>query len=105
MTLNSDSGSAKHGGSRANTPRRNVQRRRKESLADAEQPHRKLVSAEIRPHSRPNELPAREERVRVAAYLLAEQRGFAPGHELEDWLAAEAAVDRLTAVEISGVIG
>ena len=24
-----------------------------------------------------------------AAYYLAMQRGFAPGHELEDWLAAE----------------
>ena len=28
-----------------------------------------------------------------AAYFRAEQRGFAPGHELEDWLAAEAEVD------------
>lgn len=27
-----------------------------------------------------------------AAYGYAERRGFAPGHELEDWLAAEAAV-------------
>ena len=24
-----------------------------------------------------------------AAYYLSEQRGFAPGHELDDWLAAE----------------
>jgi hypothetical protein len=29
-----------------------------------------------------------------AAYYLAERRGFAPGHELEDWLAAEAEIDR-----------
>lgn len=28
-----------------------------------------------------------------AAYYRAEQRGFDPGHEIEDWLAAEAAVD------------
>jgi hypothetical protein len=27
------------------------------------------------------------------AYLKAQQRGFEPGHELEDWLAAEAEVD------------
>jgi hypothetical protein len=27
--------------------------------------------------------------IAVAAYYLAEQRRFAPGHELEDWLAAE----------------
>lgn len=29
------------------------------------------------------------------AYLRAERRGFAPGHEKEDWLAAEAEVDAL----------
>jgi hypothetical protein len=28
-----------------------------------------------------------------AAYYIAEQRGFAPGHEFADWCAAEAAVD------------
>jgi hypothetical protein len=28
------------------------------------------------------------------AYLLAESRGFSPGEELNDWLAAEAEVDR-----------
>jgi len=30
-----------------------------------------------------------------AAYLRAEQRGFAPGQETEDWLAAEIEVDAL----------
>jgi hypothetical protein len=29
-----------------------------------------------------------------AAYFRAERRGFAPGHEQEDWLAAESEVDR-----------
>jgi len=29
------------------------------------------------------------------AYLRAERRGFAPGYEEEDWLAAEAEVDAL----------
>jgi hypothetical protein len=29
-----------------------------------------------------------------AAYYRAEQRGFAPGHELDDWLAAETEVAR-----------
>jgi DUF2934 family protein len=29
------------------------------------------------------------------AYLRAERRGFAPGHEAEDWLSAEAEVDAL----------
>jgi hypothetical protein len=32
----------------------------------------------------------REARVATAAYFRAEKRGFEPGHELEDWLAAEA---------------
>jgi hypothetical protein len=34
-----------------------------------------------------------EQRIREAAYFNAERRGFAPGCELEDWLAAEAALD------------
>jgi hypothetical protein len=29
-----------------------------------------------------------------AAYLLAEKRGFIPGHELEDWLNAEVQILR-----------
>jgi hypothetical protein len=29
------------------------------------------------------------------AYLRAERRGFVPGHDTEDWLAAEAEVDAL----------
>ena len=32
----------------------------------------------------------REEMIRTAAYYRAERRGFAPGYEWEDWLAAEA---------------
>lgn len=35
----------------------------------------------------------REDMIRTTAYLLAERRGFDPGHELEDWLAAEQQVD------------
>ena len=36
----------------------------------------------------------RREMVRLAAYLRAESRGFQGGSELEDWLAAEAEIDR-----------
>ena len=32
----------------------------------------------------------RHEAIAAAAYFRAQQRGFEPGHELEDWLAAEA---------------
>lgn len=30
-----------------------------------------------------------EEEIRRLAYLMSERRGFEPGHEAEDWLAAE----------------
>lgn len=33
-----------------------------------------------------------EEEIRRLAYLLAERRGFEPGHEADDWLAAEREV-------------
>ena len=38
---------------------------------------------------------ARRGMIAQAAYLRAERRGFAPGCEEEDWLAAEAEVDAL----------
>jgi hypothetical protein len=41
---------------------------------------------------------ARRALIAEAAYLRAEQRGFAPGHETEDWLAAEVEVDALLRV-------
>lgn len=42
-------------------------------------------------------LAANEERWRLiaeAAYYRAQARGFAPGREIEDWLQAEAEIDR-----------
>jgi hypothetical protein len=36
----------------------------------------------------------RTEMIAKVAYQLAEQRGFAPGHELDDWLAAEFEVNQ-----------
>lgn len=54
-----------------------------------------LFSAE--PGAQSGDLPeeedpgeARHRRVAARAYRLAERRGFAPGAELDDWLAAEA---------------
>jgi len=52
--------------------------------------------------SQPQETPAaavavaptaRVEMNAVAAYYLAEQRGFSPGQELEDWLRAEKEIE------------
>jgi hypothetical protein len=41
----------------------------------------------------------RQALIAQAAYLIAERRGFEPGHELEDWLAAESEVDQRLAAE------
>lgn len=52
--------------------------------------------------------PGRQRRIAIAAYYRAEARGFAPGWELEDWLAAEAEVDAIdgeAGSEIDGVSG
>jgi hypothetical protein len=44
----------------------------------------------VRNDARANLVPINvEEEVRRLAYLLSERRGFEPGHEAEDWLAAE----------------
>jgi hypothetical protein len=50
----------------------------------AKAPQRAAVSAEDR-----------RAMIAEAAYLRAERRGFAPGREAEDWLAAEVEVDAL----------
>jgi hypothetical protein len=36
---------------------------------------------------------SRHEAIARAAYFRAEARGFEPGHELDDWLAAEQQMD------------
>jgi hypothetical protein len=46
----------------------------------------------------PAPVPGPEQRAALlaeAAYYRAQKRGFAPGHETEDWLAAETEVDAL----------
>jgi Protein of unknown function (DUF2934) len=45
---------------------------------------------------------ARRTMIAENAYLRAERRGFAPGHEAEDWFAAEAEVDALLKVTHGG---
>lgn len=37
---------------------------------------------------------ARRRKVEEAAYYLAQKRGFSPGYEMQDWLAAEAEIDK-----------
>lgn len=48
-----------------------------------------IVKSDIRPNLVPINL---EDEVRSLAYLLAERRGFEPGHDAEDWLEAEREV-------------
>lgn len=37
----------------------------------------------------------REQMIAEAAYFRAEQRGFAPGNEMSDWLEAESDIERV----------
>lgn len=48
---------------------------------------------------KPKGVPPEQRRnyVEMAAYYIAERRGFAPGNPLEDWVQAEAEIDRLLA--------
>ncbi len=47
----------------------------------------------VKTESRSNLVPINlEDEIRRLAYLLAERRGFQPGHETEDWLSAEREV-------------
>jgi hypothetical protein len=70
-------------------------------------PAKAAVQSSPRSRKSPSEAPARVKvtaearRALIAetAYLRAEQRGFVAGHEVEDWLAAEAEVDSLLRVE------
>jgi hypothetical protein len=48
-------------------------------------------------------LTTREERIAMSAYWRAASRQFTPGHELDDWLAAEAEVDSKDREERSSV--
>ena len=62
--------------------------RPKSKKAETKKPARKpeIVKTEARANLVPINV---EDEIRRLAYLLAERRGFEPGHEAEDWLAAE----------------
>ena len=48
---------------------------------------------------KPKGVPPEQRRnyIEMAVYYIAERRGFAPGNPLEDWVQAEAEIDRLLA--------
>jgi hypothetical protein len=55
------------------------------------------IPLDIGPYLHPATHGWREPMIRGAAYLRSLNRGFQPGKELEDWLAAEQEIDRLIA--------
>lgn len=59
----------------------------------AKRVRRKVAGTPRRANSKTGLTPEEfQKMVAAAAYYRAEQRGFAGGHELEDWLAAEAEI-------------
>lgn len=65
-----------------------------------------MTSSPRRKQSPKNETPRRAdggdetsrfERISIAAYYRAQARGFVPGQAMDDWLTAEAEVDRTAA--------
>ncbi len=70
----------------------------------ASKPASKAVAAKPR-KAAPKRTISAEQRnnyVEIAAFYIAERRGFAPGDLVADWLAAEAEIDQLIA---SGALG
>ena len=62
------------------------------SLEKAKAEPKKSVNkpALVRTETRANLVPINlDDEIRRLAYLLSERRGFEPGHEAEDWIAAE----------------
>lgn len=53
----------------------------------------KITESKLEQREIPSFSDTREARIAEAAYWRAERRGFAPGHELEDWLSAEREID------------
>jgi len=58
-------------------------------VAAKEAPKAAKKAVSIRTDARATVIPDLHDEIRKLAYLLSERRGFAPGHETEDWLMAE----------------
>jgi Protein of unknown function (DUF2934) len=74
-------------------PLEQIQAERNESREDAPIAHSDINTALI-PGDSSRERVQRHTLIAQAAYLLAERRGFRPGGEIADWLAAEAEIER-----------
>ena len=60
---------------------------------------------EVRLHGSLQPLSGRDERIAARAYQLAAERGFEPGHELDDWLAAEREIDQTPVEKFTPPVG
>jgi hypothetical protein len=76
--------------SRANSAHQIAQRTQPDIVATT-------VSRVVRKDVEPLTDEQRRELIAVAAYYWAERRNFQPGHEDEDWRAAEVQIDRMGA--------
>lgn len=69
-----------------------------ETLADGQTEPTSQPQSTATPAGHPDEIT---QMIAQCAYYIAERRGFEPGHEVDDWLAAEAQVlDALVEREI-----
>ena len=66
-----------------------------EPAARKAQPPQQKARAKAPPRPAAVSAADRHEMIAERAYLRAEERGFAPGHEVADWVAAEQEVDAL----------
>jgi hypothetical protein len=59
------------------------------------------VAAQRTPSAKLIDAERRRALIAESAYFRAERRGFEPGHEAEDWVAAEQEIDRALAIGVS----
>ncbi|MBM0107432.1 DUF2934 domain-containing protein [Steroidobacter sp. S1-65] len=72
-----------------------VENRAADGVVGEAAPHDvKITESKLEQREIPSFSDSREARIAEAAYWRAERRGFAPGHELEDWLSAEREIDQ-----------
>lgn len=82
------SAGSKAGAAKTEPPKKAVPRAKAAAPRPAASSAKKLTG--VAPEQRRNY-------VEMAAYYIAERRGFTPGNPLEDWIQAEAEIDRLLA--------
>ncbi len=75
-------------------PRPNKSRARIKTKSDVLSELANRADGNLASNTASSEAEHRHAIIAEAAYLRAEQRHFEPGHDVEDWLAAESALDR-----------